>query len=228
MAECFLTIISVKMLLDQRQGRRRKRTSVPFFTRVKNDRQRVGLNFRRHRKKIELSRFRPALLLAIELAAVILLAYGTVQMFGIKQQIIGQSMEPTLMAGDEVLLNRLSYRLGTPDAGDMVAFYPNDNRSANVSVKRIIAVPGDTVRIANGAVYVNDILIENVARTDYITESGLAADGILLKPGEYFVLGDNRNNSEDSRYASIGNVTENMIVGKVWLNVTSGAIGFLQ
>ena len=216
------------MMLEHNRSKRRKRNNVPLFTRIKNDRKRVSLNFRRNRKKIELSRLRPAVILIVELALVISLAYGTVQMFGIRLSVIGQSMEPTLAAGDEVLLNRLSYRIGVPDAGDMIAFYPNDNRSASVSVKRIIGVPGDTVRIANGAVYVNDILIENVARTDYISEAGLAADGVTLKEGEYFVLGDNRNNSEDSRYASIGNVTENMIVGKVWLNVTSGTIGLLQ
>ncbi len=171
---------------------------------------------------------RPVLVLAAQLVFVVFLAYGVVFMFGIRISVAGESMMPTFEDGDEVLLDKLSYRLSEPAHGDLVAFYPGGSKSANPTVKRIIAQPHDTVRIENGAVYVNDSLIEDVARTDYISEPGLASSDITLAAGEYFVLGDNRNDSEDSRYASIGNVTTDMMIGKVWLRVTPGNIGLVQ
>ncbi len=215
--------------IGNRRGRNKTKTSVsPFLQREKGKGRQVGLSFRKNRNRIEFSRVRPVLLLAVQLVLVVVLAYGVVSMYGIRLTIAGESMSPTLLDGDEVLMDRLSYRISEPAAGDLVAFYPGGSRSLNLTVKRIIAIPNDTVRIENGAVYVNDGLIEDVARTDYISEPGLASGGITLAPGEYFVLGDNRNNSEDSRYSSIGNVTTDMMVGKVWLRVTAGNFGLIQ
>ena len=215
-------------MLETGARRRRKRNSNPFFERSGESGKRDGLNFRRRRKKPALSKIRPAVFLILQIILVVMLAYVFVSMFGIRQEVAGQSMEPTLAAGDEVLLNKLSYRISEPDAGNIIVFYPNGNESGNVSIKRIIAVPGNTIRIENGAVYVDDRLIEDVARTDYISDAGLAAEGVTLKAGEYFVLGDNRNNSEDSRYASIGNISKEMIIGRVWLALSPGGIRLIR
>ena len=89
----------------------------------------------------------------------------------------------------------------------------------------MIGTPGDTVVIKNGYVYLNGQLHSDIADTDYMTDYGLASAEITLGDGEYFVLGDNRNNSEDSRYASVGNITKDEIVGKVWLDVTPSDFG---
>ncbi len=217
------------MIGYNRNRRDRKKTGIsPFLRQKKDESRRVGLSFRKSRKRIDFSYIRPMLVLSVQLAFVIILAYGVVSMFGIRLSIAGESMEPTLADGDEVLTDRISYRFSEPARGDLIVFYPGGSRAVNPTVKRIIALPGDTVRIENGAVYVDGSLIEDVARTDYISEPGLAANDIILAPGEYFVLGDNRNNSEDSRYATIGNVTRDMMVGKVWLRVTSGNFGLIQ
>jgi signal peptidase I len=84
----------------------------------------------------------------------------------------------------------------------------------------VIAVPGDTVLIQNGAVYVNGELFDEKVDVSAIEEAGLASEELKLEDDEYFVLGDNRNNSEDSRYANIGNVKKDYIIGKAWFRVS--------
>lgn len=207
---------------------RKNRQQSPLVIKSKKRADRIGRNIRRNRMKMDFSKASPVIILVGELLAVIVLAFFVVDSFGLRLEIVGESMEPTLVSGDEVLINRFSYRVGSPKADDMVAFYPKGNRGAAIMVKRIIALPGDTVRIENGAVYVNDLLIDDVAKTDFISDAGVAAEEITIPEGEYFCLGDNRNNSEDSRFESIGNLTEDMIVGKVWLKVTKGNLGMVQ
>ena len=100
-------------------------------------------------------------------------------------------------------------------AGDIVAFYPNGNEKSRYYIKRIIGEPGDTIQIQDGVVYVNGDALESANR-ESIENAGLAEEPVTVGEDEYFVLGDNRNNSEDSRYASIGNVKKEDIAGKVW------------
>ena len=96
-------------------------------------------------------------------------------------------------------------------------------------MKRVIGVPNDTVLIKDGAVYVNGALVEEAVDTAAILDPELAADEITLGDDEYFVLGDNRNNSEDSRYANIGNVKKEYIIGKAWFIVSPFQdFGFLK
>ncbi len=217
-------------MIGNNRSRRKRNTTrkLPFLKREKDESRRAGLSFRRNRKRIEFSNIRPVIVLMVQLVLVVLLAYGVVSMFGIRHMVMGESMVPTLVDGDEVLLDRCSFYFTTPARGDLVAFYPGGSKAVNPTVKRIIALPGETVHIENGAVYVNGSLLEDVARTDYISEPGLASGDITLADGEYFVLGDNRNNSEDSRYSSIGNVTMDMMIGRAWLRVTPGNFGMIQ
>ena len=129
-------------------------------------------------------------------------------------------MEPTLSGGDTVLLNDLSYRLRGPSRGDVIAFRPGGTSSSHTYIKRVVGLPGETIQIKEGMIYINDQVYLEQKDFPAIEEAGLAEEPITLGTSEYFVLGDNRNNSEDSRYADIGCVEEKDIEGKVWFVIS--------
>ena len=178
-------------------------------------------HFYKKKKKINREQVNNVLITLAEMAVMVVLAAILVYFMGIQTKVTGQSMEPGIHNGDTVWLNRFVYMISSPKRGDVIAFYPNGNKEASLSVKRVIAVPGDTVRIENGIIYVNGeaVIVDHDAST--ITESGLASEELTIGRDEYFVLGDNRGNSEDSRHANIGNVLKSEIAGKVWLRGTS-------
>lgn len=119
-----------------------------------------------------------------------------------------------------VLFNRFVYKLTQPKTNDIVVFFPNGNEKSHLYIKRVIGVPGDTVQIKNGTVYVNGKVFDEKIEAASIEHAELAEDEIEVGEDEFFVLGDNRNNSEDSRYANIGNVKKEYIVGKAWFIVS--------
>ena len=129
-------------------------------------------------------------------------------------------MDVTLSGGDTVLLNELSYKLKDPARGDVISFRPNGSDSTHSYIKRIIGLPGETIQIKNGMIYINDELYLEKADYPAMTSAGLAEEPVTLGNAEYFVLGDNRNNSEDSRFADIGNVNLSDIEGKVWFVIS--------
>jgi signal peptidase I len=186
------------------------------------------LNFRRKRHKIQASAIQFYLILIGEIAAVVLLAWVLTVSFGTRTVCYGQSMEGTISENAPVWLNRISYRISSPQTGDIIAFKPDGNTTASDSIKRIVAVPGDRVQIRNGKLYVNDTFVEIVQDDTSIEDAGRAATEITLGADEYFVLGDNVNNSEDSRYESIGNVKKSDILGKVWFVLSVPGFGFVE
>ena len=101
----------------------------------------------------------------------------------------------------------------------MVVFLPNGNENAHYYVKRIMACPGDTVLIEDGMLFVNGEESEWV--TEKLLVAGIAENEFTLQSGEYFCMGDNANNSEDSRSANIGPVKDKDIIGKAWLHFKS-------
>ena len=155
-----------------------------------------------------------------EIAITLVIAFTFVYFVGLRTSVIGQSMADTLSNGDQILVNRFIYKVTDPKPNDLIVFLPNGNEKSHYYVKRVIAVPGDTVQIKSGAVYVNGELFEEEVDVSAMEEAGLAADEIKLEEEEYFVLGDNRNNSEDSRYANIGNVKKEYMIGKAWFVVS--------
>ena len=192
-------------------------------------RRRAGLNFRRQRKKINLPLVREVLSWIVELVVVIGLAYVMVSFFGIRTNVVGQAMEQTLENDDDILVNKFAYIISKPKQGDVIVFLPNGNKKSHYYVRRVVAVPGDTVQIKDGALYVNDELYKESTDVASMEDAGIASDAVKLEKDEYFVLGDNRNNSEDSRYANIGNVKRDYIIGKAWFRFSGlGSFGTIK
>ncbi len=130
------------------------------------------------------------------------------------------SMENTIMTGDRILALRTSYWFDEPEAGDIVVFrYPDDETGETLYVKRIIGTPGDTVEVTDGTVFVNG----EALREDYIAELTLGEYGPYVVPeGCYFMMGDNRNHSLDSRFWQNQFVEKDAILGKVVLRYYKG------
>jgi len=177
-----------------------------------------GLNFNRshEKKKIDFSIVREVLTWVIEIAIVLVLAFVLVYFVGLRTSVVGRSMEPTLRGTDEILVDRFVYKLMDPRQDDIIVFLPNGNEKSHYYVKRVIAVPGDTVQIDNGTIFVNGKEYQGKLEYEAVTDPGIAGNEIKLGPDEFFVLGDNLDSSEDSRYANIGNINKEYIIGKAW------------
>ena len=132
----------------------------------------------------------------------------------VKTSVSGTSMEPTLKEGQVVIVNKLEYYIKSPKRNDVIVYKQSNKEHSYFEIKRVIGLPGETVKIKNGIVYINDEAMKEKVKTETISNSGLAEEGVKLDDNEYFVLGDNRNDSEDSRFAGIGNVLKNEILGK--------------
>lgn len=126
----------------------------------------------------------------------------------------GSSMETTLENGDQLIVENVSYYFHDPERFDVVVFPFNDDVNY---IKRIIGLPGETVQIYDGMIYINGEYLEEKYGREDIEDPGLAAEGIQLGPDEYFVLGDNRNASVDSRKPEVGPIKRDNIKGKAWL-----------
>lgn len=153
-------------------------------------------------------------ILLVILAAYFIIAYGVE-----KTTMIGESMTPTLNDQNKIIINKMAYRFSNPKRFDVVVFKPQGREHSYYSIKRVIGLPGETVQILNGQVYINDQLLDEKFKVSNIVNEGLAAEPVTLEEDEYFVLGDNRNNSEDSRFANVGNITKKEIAGKAWLRL---------
>ncbi len=176
-----------------------------------------GLSFYRRKKKINTALLKEIAVWAGEILLTIAGTVILVSFFGYQVSVVGPSMSPTLESGEQILVNRFIYKLFDPKPNDLVVFSPNGNEKAHYYVKRVIGIPGDTIQIKDGEVYVNGELFPEKIEGDAIENAMMAENEILVGEDEYFVLGDNRNNSEDSRYASIGNIKKEYITGQAWM-----------
>lgn len=147
-----------------------------------------------------------------------------------KTTVVGHSMEPTLENDDSLLVDKVSYCFRQPERYDVIVFEPAIENVSKYYVKRIVGLPGETIQIIDGVVYINGEPLENdviysfglkdeagkPVEPEKIYNAGLAEKPITLGYDEYFVLGDNRNNSEDSRFSNVGNVKYSAIIGRIW------------
>ena len=183
--------------------------------------RRKGLTFYQKKKKLNPKLIKDIFEMIVGSMIVIFLAFVIVFSVGMKTSVVGDSMEPMLYNGQEILMNRLIYRLSSPKRGDVVVFLPNGNQNSHYYVKRVVALPGETIQILDGDVYVDGIPLDEDGSFDKIIDAGIAENELKLAADEFFVMGDNRNSSEDSRSGNIGAVKKDNIVGKAWFKLAT-------
>ena len=168
-------------------------------------------------KPEEVNIVKELLSLIIYIGIVVLICYFILNFVGCRSKVDGASMNPTLEDKDNLWVDKLSYTFGDPKRFDVVIFNYDENTTY---VKRIIGLPGETVRIdQNGNIYINGKLLKENYGKETMLNNGRAGSDVYLGSDEYFVLGDNRNNSIDSRWSDVGNVSREDIVGKVVLRI---------
>lgn len=162
------------------------------------------------------------------LGFVMIVTYLIIHFVGQRTMVEGRSMENTLQNGDNLIVEKLSYRFGDPERFDIVVFPPYDTKE--YYIKRIIGLPGETVQIDKaGSIYINGEILEENYGKEIIQNPGRAIEPITLGEDEYFVLGDNRNNSTDSRSSNVGNVNRKQLIGRAWVRIWPlNEIGFLK
>ena len=156
---------------------------------------------------------------SVYLLVVLLVTYLIVNYVGQRTQVVGSSMESTLSDGDNLIVDKITYRFGEPQRYDIIVF-PFKYEKNTYYIKRIIGMPGETVRIdQEGVIYVNDKVLQEYYGREIIQDPGVAKREITLGKDEYFVMGDNRNNSTDSRDPVVGNIHRDDILGRAWLRI---------
>ena len=149
---------------------------------------------------------------------VICVTYLIVTYVGQRTKVSGPSMEETLHDGDNLIVDKISYRFREPERFDIIVF-PYQYAEDTFYIKRIIGMPGETVQIIDGEVYIDgEVLGENYG-AEVMVNAGIAADPIELGEDEYFVLGDNRNHSSDSRDPNVGVLTREELIGRAWVRI---------
>lgn len=184
--------------------------------------RRKGLTFYQKKKRLDPRLLKDAVELLVGGAVAVFLAFVLVFSVGMRASVIGDSMEPALHNGQEILMNRILYRISMPKRGDVVVFLPNGNKNSHYYVKRVVGLPGETVQIRDGNVYIDGVLLAENEQFDKMIDPGIAQNELLLASDEFFVLGDNRNSSEDSRSGNIGAVRKDTIIGKAWFHMEVG------
>ncbi len=182
-----------------------------------------GLSFYRRKKKISSAHVREIFSWLFGIFTAVFIAVVLNVFLGVTTNVVGVSMEPTLYNGQQIFINSFLYLISSPKAGDVIVFLPNGNENTHYYVKRVVAAPGDSVLIQDGILYVNGQASPWVE--EKLAEAGIAAEEFTVENGEYFCIGDNPGNSEDSRSANIGPVREEDILGKVWFRAACEEIG---
>ena len=163
------------------------------------------------------------------IAVVFLVTFLVIHYVGQRTQVSGSSMEYTLSDGDNLIVDKISYRFYEPERFDIIVF-PFQQEEDTYYIKRIIGLPGETVQVGeDGTILINGMELEESYGREVIQEPGAAAEPLTLREGEYFVLGDNRNASSDSRDPSVGMIQREDIVGRAWLRIYPfDKVGFIR
>lgn len=156
---------------------------------------------------------------SLYLLGVLLVTFLVIKFVGQRTEVIGQSMEPMLYDKDNLIVEKLSYRFGDPERFDIIVF-PYEYAEKTYYIKRIIGLPGEKLFIdAKGNIFINGEKLEENYGKEVIKNPGLAATEITIGEDEYFVMGDNRNNSSDSRCADVGLIKRDRILGKAFFKI---------
>ena len=201
---------------SQRKGSKKQRSDFTGTGNTGKTQQKGNEETEKEREKVRKNPIKAGLGWLFQIIVVILFAYIAVFFFGQSRTNIGQAMNSTLSGGDVVLLNELSYRFSGPSREDVISFKLNGSEDTHSYIRRVIGLPGETIQIIDGMIYINGSVYLETQGFPQMENAGMAAQEITLGEDEYFVLGDNRNQSEDSRFADMGNVKLEDIEGKVW------------
>ncbi len=173
------------------------------------------------RKKIDFKkvgkRAKGILSWGFKIGVTLLIAFVFVFYFGQQVCVVGNSMKSVADNGETVLINRIVYNATRPKRGDVVAFKPKGNDNSHYYLRRVIGLPGETVELIEGELYIDDEKLAKSYQSSELGEMGRLQEAITLGEDEYFVLGDNRTNNDDSRSANVGNVKREYLYGKAWL-----------
>ncbi len=166
--------------------------------------------------------------LIVYCAVILLATFLIVHFVGQRTKVIGSSMYPTLVDGDNLIVDKISYRLHEPKRFDIIVFPSPDEPGRNY-IKRIIGLPGESVQIIDSVIYINGEVLEENYGSEPTSYAGVAENLIHLGEDEYFVLGDNRGISKDSRYDVVGNIHKDHIIGRAWMRIWPlNKFGFLK
>ncbi len=157
----------------------------------------------------------------VYLLGVLCLTWLVITFVGQRTEVDGSSMEPMLSNGDNLIVDKITYRFRDPQRYDIIVF-PFKYQENTYYIKRIIGLPGETVQIdEQGNIYIDgEVLPENYGREIIRPDTvGIATTPIVLGEDEYFVMGDNRNNSTDSRTEIVGNIKREDIIGRAWVRI---------
>ena len=149
---------------------------------------------------------------------IVALAWVIITFVGQRTQVSGHSMETTLSHGDQLIVDKISYRFHDPDRYDIVVF-PYQYEEKTYYIKRIIGLPGEKVQIVDGYVYIDGQQLDEHYGNEVMLDPGIAEEPVTLGDDEYFVLGDNRNNSQDSRAANVGVIHGKDLLGRAWIRI---------
>ena len=148
------------------------------------------------------------------------LTYLIITFVGQRTRVSGSSMETTLSNGDNLIVDKLTYHFKEPKRYDIIVF-PYKYEENTYYIKRIIGLPGETVQVIDGYTYINgEQLVGDIYGTEVMEAAGIAAEPITLGEDEYFVLGDNRNHSSDSRDPSVGILKRKDLMGRAWIRIS--------
>ncbi len=154
----------------------------------------------------------------IYIGIVLAVTFLIITFVGQRTHVSGESMENTLDDGDQLIVDKITYRFQDPERFDIIVF-PFHYKENTYYIKRIIGLPGETVQIADGAIYIDGEVLQESYGREVMQDPGIAAEPITLGEDEYFVLGDNRNQSSDSRDPSVGLIHRDEIIGRAWLRI---------
>lgn len=196
---------------------------------VMDNQQNEQQNEQTNAEEKETNVLRETISFIIYIGIVFLLTYLVIHYVGQRTQVSGSSMESTLSDGDNLIVDKISYRFHDPERFDIVVF-PYKYEKNTYYIKRIIGLPGETVQIdQDGNIYIDGEVLEESYGREVMLNPGEAEEAITLGEDEYFVLGDNRNASSDSRDPSVGNILGEDIVGRAWLRLYPfSKIGFIR
>lgn len=152
------------------------------------------------------------------LLIIIGVTYLIITYVGQRTKVSGQSMETTLHDGDNLIVDKISYRFREPERFEIIVF-PYQHKENTYYIKRIIGLPGETVQVMEGRVYIDGEPLDEHYGNELMENAGLAEEPVTLGEDEYFVLGDNRNHSSDSREPSVGILHREDLLGRAWIRI---------